>query len=219
MSTQSAQTAPTDDDALKLEVLAEIVAVTGDPGATAQSAYDQVMGLWEVAQRDGDTARASAITATWGAVNGQIARLQAQGQTAIDLAAAAKVIAAELTGQRDAALEQHKALRTAVLMGDEDHPIVATLAASMYEEALEVVESDYHVATQCMACDMQVIFPDSDHDDLMTFFELISTSMLTTFDQAEEAALHAEIAAFMTATAKKHRAIQAAMIRRANGEE
>jgi len=210
------------DENKRLEIVAQIVAAVGDPSRPAGLITNAVAELYWVAQDAGDTHGANAISSLWAVIEPQVISAQATGQRALDMAFALQEVTSIAQAQRDDVLEAYDELRDAVLgvddelrdavLGvDESHPLVSDLAAELDVQIRDEVEGEYDVATMDMAAEIQQWFTEVDYIDIQQFFGMLFRG-LTSGD--EDQLLHAEIAAFMTASAAKYRLILAAKMQR-----
>ena len=204
----------------RLEIVAQIVLAVGDPSRPAGLIADAVAELYWVAEDAGDTHGANAISSVWAVIEPQVILAKATGQRALDMAFALKEVSLIMEAQRDDVLEAYDELRDAVLGVDESHPLVADLAAELDVQIRDEVEGEYDVATMDMAAEIQQWYPKVDYIDIQQFFEMLVRGLGS---GVEDQMLHAEIAAFMTATAEKYRLIMAANrllvhVRKGNGD-
>jgi len=195
----------------RLEIVAQIVLAVGDPSRPAGLIADAVAELYWVAKDAGDTHGANAISSVWAVIEPQVILAKATGQRALDMAFALKEVSLIMEAQRDDVLEAYDELRDAVAGVDESHPMVADLAAELDVQIRDEVEGEYDVATMDMAAEIQQWFTEVDYIDIQQFFGMLFRG-LTSGD--EDQLLHAEIAAFMTASAAKYRLILAAKMQR-----
>jgi len=195
----------------RLEIVAQIVLAVGDPSRPAGLIADAVAELYWVAKDAGDTHGANAISSVWAVIEPQVISAQATGQRALDMAFALQEVTSIAQAQRDDVLEAYDELRDAVLGLDESHPLVADLAAELDVQIRDEVESEYDVATMDMAAEIQQWFTEVDYIDIQQFFGMLRGGLNNGIGSGvEDQMLHAEIAAFMTATAEKYRLIMAA---------
>ena len=199
------------DENKRLEIVAQIVLAVGDPSRPAGLIADAVAELYWVAKDAGDTHGANAISSLWAVIEPQVISAQATGQRALDMAFALQEVTSIAQAQRDDVLEAYDELRDAVAGVDESHPLVADLAAELDVQIRDEVEGEYDVATMDMAAEIQQWFTEVDYIDIQQFFGMLFRG-LTSGD--EDQLLHAEIAAFMTASAAKYRVILAAKMQR-----
>ena len=199
------------DENKRLEIVAQIVLAVGDPSRPAGLIADAVAELYWVAKDAGDTHGANAISSVWAVIEPQVILAKATGQRALDMAFALKEVSLIMEAQRDDVLEAYDELRDAVLGLDESHPLVSDLAAELDVQIRDEVEGEYDVATMDMAAEIQQWYPEVDYIDIQQFFGMLFRG-LTSGD--EDQLLHAEIAAFMTASAAKYRVILAAKMQR-----
>jgi len=195
----------------RLEIVAQIVLAVGDPSRPAGLITNAVAELYWVAKDAGDTHGANAISSLWAVIEPQVISAQATGQRALDMAFALKEVSLIMEAQRDDVLEAYDELRDAVAGVDESHPLVSDLAAELDVQIRDEVEGEYDVATMDMAAEIQQWYPEVDYIDIQQFFGMLFRG-LTSGD--EDQLLHAEIAAFMTASAAKYRLILAAKMQR-----
>jgi len=191
----------------RLEIVAQIVLAVGDPSRPAGLITNAVAELYWVAKDAGDTHGANAISSVWAVIEPQVILARATGQRALDMAFALKEVSLIMEAQRDDVLEAYDELRDAVLGLDESHPLVADLAAELDVQIRDEVEGEYDVATMDMAAEIQQWYPKVDYIDIQQFFEMLVRGLGS---GVEDQMLHAEIAAFMTASAAKYRLIMAA---------
>ena len=191
----------------RLEIVAQIVLAVGDPSRPAGLITNAVAELYWVAKDAGDTHGANAISSVWAVIEPQVILARATGQRALDMAFALKEVSLIMEAQRDDVLEAYDELRDAVAGVDESHPLVADLAAELDVQIRDEVEGEYDVATMDMAAEIQQWYPKVDYIDIQQFFEMLVRGLGS---GVEDQMLHAEIAAFMTASAAKYRLIMAA---------
>ena len=199
------------DENKRLEIVAQIVLAVGDPSRPAGLITNAVAELYWVAKDAGDTHGANAISSVWAVIEPQVILAKATGQRALDMAFALKEVSLIMEAQRDDVLEAYDELRDAVAGVDESHPLVSGLAAELDVQIRDEVEEEYDVATMDMAAEIQQWFTEVDYIDIQQFFGMLFRG-LTSGD--EDQLLHAEIAAFMTASAAKYRSILAAKMQR-----
>lgn len=165
-----------DPGALKLAIVAQVIAETGDPNLTAQAAVDAVarvlQPMWESASAVADEPQQRAIAEVYETFQVHIDIMRQQGQQAIDLAVAAKEVAAELEEQRDAAIEAHEDLIDALQDHDTRHPIVSQVFESIVEMVHDGMQIDGYYS-QCIACDLLERIGEVNHDEAETLMECL----------------------------------------------
>lgn len=196
--------------AFAAQQIAEVVT----PVQTKEDMQAAVEGLYWAAEASGETERSEAILIVWQTLESYVDTLVAANQEAIDLVKAAQEVAASLAVQRDEALRATTATTAALVdlveafsSGDERHPVVASVLPELVDELATEIEQTYHVASLCIACDIQQWYPMVAHDDLLIFFDLLYGGVLDNGmnTSADEYALQAEIGEFVTKTAAKYR--------------
>lgn len=117
------------------EIVQQIVAVAGNPLESLESVGGQLRQLYDQAEQAGDGMAMQVVSQVWG----EVQAMNQQTGAAVDLAAAAKKVAEEITGQRDALAEQHGKLVKDLNDVNVDNPLVDKVwdaATESYEEDL-----------------------------------------------------------------------------------
>lgn len=157
-------------------VLAQLQEAAGDPNVTLEDVRERLMWLHD--QAAGHDEVQVVVAEAWSKVQ----TLAAQAEASMDIAAAAREVARTMMEQRDAALEQHHELATALEDGDTNHPDVLDFAEALREQVEDELLYSGAFYTFCVGCDMtEDAELDVSHDEALIFHEA-----LTAFDGIRE---------------------------------
>ncbi|MCK6581073.1 MAG: hypothetical protein L6Q98_23510 [Anaerolineae bacterium] len=129
---------------MKLAILAQVVAETGDPITTMERIGEALGALYQDAEDVGNAERALAISETWGSIDEYVGALADQGQRAIDLAVSAREMTEALSQQRNAALAALEDKLRSIRSMNVDDDDVGQLVETVEEMVLDgIAEYDY----------------------------------------------------------------------------
>lgn len=173
------------------QVLTEIVAALGAGPEVTMSEIENSLGQI-YAQHANDEWATTLIVDVWAKVN----LVASAADNAINLAAAAREVAAAVAKQRDD-------LQTAVRTFDMNHPLVGDMVEVLTEDIYSDVMSDgYH--TPCPGCDItENAGIDVPHDDAEIFHECLTGQYLDDLPEHISDALRAELSAFIIEFVRK----------------
>jgi hypothetical protein len=180
----------------QLEIVAQIVSMTGDPNKTARDIKETIESLWFSAKQAKDVNGEAAVVAVWNAIGGQVQLAAEQGQRGIDLAVAAREMALELTEQRDAAAKALQRKKKAIRTLDLNDPDVAKAQEAVIDG---IYEDGYSIVGDPASIIYNEVGIRCDYGAGGTFFTLLTDSDIyeDIGDATVAEALKAELAAFI----------------------